>query len=60
MTSGSHDDDRRRLCRDLTAAADRFDDLAETAELMGDEAGAQRFRGHASARRMEAMRLLDG
>lgn len=59
MASGSHEDERLRLCQDLTAVADRFDDLAETADLMGDEAGAQRFRLQASDRRMEAMRILD-
>ena len=44
----------------LTRAADRLDELADTAELMGDPDGAARLRGEARAHRMEAMALLDG
>jgi hypothetical protein len=43
----------------LGEAADRFDELAETAELMGDADGAQQLRERALALRMEAMTLLD-
>lgn len=43
----------------LVASADRFDGFADTAELMGDEAGAVRFRSEAAARRAAAMTLLD-
>ena len=44
----------------LTRAADRLDDLADTAELMGDADGAARLRSEARANRMHAMDLLDG
>ncbi|HSJ90761.1 MAG TPA: hypothetical protein VK917_01760 [Ilumatobacter sp.] len=43
----------------LALAADRLDDLADTAELMGDPDGAARLRGEARAHRMQAMELLD-
>ena len=43
----------------LTLAADRLDALADTAELMGDAAGAARLRADASTRRLQAMTLLD-
>lgn len=43
----------------LTRAADRLDELADTAELMGDAAGAVRFRDEARSNRMQAMDLLD-
>ena len=46
------------LDRRLQAAA-RLDELAETAELMGDLAGADRFREEAAGYRMQAMHLLD-
>ncbi len=41
------------------AAADRLDQLAEVAELMGDADGAVRMRHQAADRRMQAMKLLD-
>lgn len=44
---------------ELVAVADRLDGLADTAELMGDDAGAHRFRGRAAALRARAMALLD-
>jgi hypothetical protein len=44
----------------LARAADRLDELADTAELMGDVEGANRLRGEACAHRMQAMALLDG
>lgn len=53
------DDDQRRLARHLSEAADRFNDLADVAELMGDDAGAARFRAQALSRRMQAMAVLD-
>lgn len=43
----------------LTRAADRLDELADTADLMGDTDGANRLRGEARANRMQAMELLD-
>jgi hypothetical protein len=43
----------------LTRAADRLDELADTAELMGDAEGAARLRDDARANRMRAMDLLD-
>lgn len=45
--------------RDLERTADRFDELADTAELMGDTDGAVRLRDQASTWRLRAMRLLD-
>jgi hypothetical protein len=54
------DDERReRSLRELLRAADRLEALADTAELMGDDDGAARFRAEASQRRLEAMALLD-
>jgi len=50
---------KRRL-EQLRSSADRYDGLADTAELMGDEAGAARFRALAHHRRLQAMDLLDG
>lgn len=43
----------------LTRAAERLDELADTAELMGDPDGAARLRSEASSNRMQAMGLLD-
>ncbi len=43
----------------LSESADRFDELGETAELMGDADGAHELRERALALRMAAMRLLD-
>ncbi|HEY8524583.1 MAG TPA: hypothetical protein VIL48_06450 [Acidimicrobiales bacterium] len=54
------DEERRERHRQLVADADELDSLADTAELMGDEAGAARFRAAASQRRLRAMALLDG
>ena len=45
--------------RALEAIADRLDALAETAELMGDDAGAGRLREQAASRRLQALTLLD-
>ena len=45
---------------ELRELAERADSLADTAELMGDDAGAERFRSQAAACRMRAMDLLDG
>jgi hypothetical protein len=53
-------DDRRRAQLDLvTATADRFDALADVAELMGDLAGAEQLRCRAAAAREQAMSILD-
>jgi len=43
----------------LASTADRLDALADTAELMGDDAGADRIREQASTCRLRAMKLLD-
>ena len=43
----------------LLASADRLDQLADTAELMGDEQGAIRFRNDAGSCRAQAIHLLD-
>lgn len=43
----------------LARAADRLDELADTAELMGDTDGSARLRDEARANRMRAMELLD-
>lgn len=48
-----------QLVAQLAVAADRLDDLADLAELMGDEAGAARFRNEGSRCRDRAMTLLD-
>jgi hypothetical protein len=54
------DDERReRSLRELVRATDRLEALADTAELMGDEDGAARFRAEASRQRLRAMALLD-
>ena len=50
---------RHQLVDELCAAADRFADLADVAELMGDDSGALRLRQQAASRRAEAMSLLD-
>ncbi len=44
----------------LVRDADRLSSMADTAELMGDDAGAERFRADAAALRMAAMHVLDG
>lgn len=43
----------------LRDRADRADQLADTAELMGDDATAERLRAQAAGCRMVAMDLLD-
>lgn len=43
----------------LARAADRLDELADIAELMGDDDGATRLRRAAEVSRLEAMHLLD-
>ena len=45
--------------RSLAVEAERLDELADTAELMGDEHTTAHFRRHATHRRAEAMALLD-
>jgi hypothetical protein len=52
-------DDRRRIAARLTDAAERFDELADIAELMGDDATEHRFRGDAARCREQAMAALD-
>ena len=46
--------------RQLADTAERFAGMADTAELMGDDAGAARFRVRAAEFQQLAMRLLDG
>jgi hypothetical protein len=53
------DEARDRLLQELVGAADRLEALADTAELMGDDDGAARFRDEASRQRLRAMALLD-
>lgn len=53
------DEDLERIVRDLASTADRLDVLADTAELMGDDAGADRLRMLASDCRARAMAMLD-
>lgn len=55
------DDDRERSAEAeaLGRVADRLDELADAAELMGDDAGANRLRTTAWRRRLRAMGLLD-
>jgi hypothetical protein len=43
----------------LARSAERFDELADTAELMGDAETAATCREHATDCRMRAMTLLD-
>ena len=43
----------------LRRSADRLDELAETADLMGDDDSAAAFRDQAIACRMRAMSVLD-
>lgn len=52
-------DEQRRAADQLCSRADRFDELADVAELMGDDATAVRFRGDAARCRERAMALLD-
>jgi hypothetical protein len=51
--------DRRIDVDGLTAAADKIDEWADTAELMGDERQATQLRERARGARMRAMLLLD-
>ena len=51
--------DRRVRIDQLVESAERYDTFAETAELMGDEPSAERFREMATTRRLAAMELLD-
>ena len=50
---------RQTTVADLADAAGRFDELAEVAELMGDDEGAARFRAEGSRCREQAMLLID-
>lgn len=45
--------------RALASVAERLDALADTADLMGDERNAERFRSVAADCRSRAMDLLD-
>ncbi len=52
-------EERREAARTLSGTADRLDELADVAELMGDEPTALALRGDASRCRDRAMALLD-
>lgn len=52
-------EDRRDAADRLSGTADRLDELAEVAELMGDDPTALRLRGDAARCRDRAMALLD-
>ena len=54
------DDETRQAVARLEALAARLDTLADTAELMGDDDGATRFRSDAARCRLGAMARLDG
>jgi len=45
--------------RALTALADRLDELADMAGVMGDADGEAKWRERASRRRLQALALLD-
>jgi len=49
----------RQTLDELLAGVERLHELAETAELMDDEAGAARLRAAAEHRRQAALRQLD-
>ncbi len=53
------DEDHVGRAARLGTEADRLDELAGTAELMGDEAGAERLHAAAASRRLLAMSQLD-
>lgn len=53
------DDHRPERARTIERAADRCDELAEVAELMGDDGTAAGLRSAAHRNRMLALRLLD-
>jgi len=52
-------EDQRSLAHELEVTADRCDELAEGAELMGDAATALDLRSEGHRHRMRALRLLD-
>lgn len=49
----------RDAARRLSGAADRLDELADVAELMGDEPTSLSLRGDAARYRDRAMAMLD-
>lgn len=53
------DPERRHMLAVATAAAERFNELADVAELMGDVDGATRLRRRAATASERAMALLD-
>jgi hypothetical protein len=53
------DEHRREIVRELIRTADELAGMADTAELMGDDANALRFRTRASHHRLRALALLD-
>lgn len=53
------DPERQHRLTVATAAAERLNELADMAELMGDTDGASRLRVRAAAARERAMAMLD-
>jgi len=51
--------ERRDRARGHARAADRCDELADVADLMGDDATAGELRAEAHRNRMAALRLFD-
>lgn len=51
--------ERKQAAATLSGTADRLDELADVAELMGDDATAKRFRSDAAKCRDQAMSILD-
>ena len=51
--------ERHGRAREHERAADRCDELADIADLMGDDATAQELRSQAHRNRMAALHLLD-
>ena len=59
MDEAEHQHDENDGARVLTEIAERLSGLAETAELMGDQEAADRFRLQANEVRLRAMTKLD-
>lgn len=59
MLDGMDAGDLHHVVEGLTARAERLDELADTAELMGDEHTMHRLRRRAAHHRAEALAHLD-
>jgi hypothetical protein len=55
----TEDERRWELVRELIRRSDELAGMADTAELMGDDANALRFRTRANQHRLRALALLD-